>query len=95
MTDFEKTLILGCGCLHPMCGKIQFALEEIAGEKILDIGLIPYRCKKVKGGMVIRGKDFEKLISFLNPNNNSLTEKELDKTLEVAIEELKLLNHYQ
>ena len=56
-----KSKTFNCGCGSPYCGKVKF----IKYDKILDVGFIPYKCKKVKYGVIIRDNNLFKLFNFL------------------------------
>jgi hypothetical protein len=66
-----KHLDFKCDCGETKCGNVRFCLIKVplvdnSIEKIIDVGFFNNKQKRPKIGVVIRGKNSEKLIKFLN-----------------------------
>lgn len=57
-----KELTLSCGCYDKRCGKL---LILKMSNKNIEINFIPYRHKKAKEGVIIKDRDYDKFIKFL------------------------------
>ena len=55
-----------CDCTDKRCGTMRFLILKTKEDTILDTCFIPYKRKKPTEGIVIRGKNYDKLLKFLN-----------------------------
>lgn len=55
--SYFKEVTEECGCGDKRCGKLYI---QFAGRNMIEINFIPYRCKKVKFGVVLKDRQLDK-----------------------------------
>lgn len=54
-----------CDCGDPRCGTMRFVLTKTDTDKMVDVCFIPYKKRKPTLGVVVRGRNYDKLVKFL------------------------------
>lgn len=57
MKTYFRKMTVGCGCRDKQCGKLYI---QFVGNNLVEFNFIPYKCKKVKFGVVVSDKDLDK-----------------------------------